>query len=142
MGIIHRNLKPAHLLLTHDTETRLCLKLADFGSARHQADHAITPSVGTVLYQAPELFLGLLVCGAQADMWSAGAILGDFPVMQEESEVVVVMLQKCGPFTEAVWPGVSHLPRWRLETHGSRPAGAGVFSGTARTNPCQRRPSP
>lgn len=50
-GIIHRDIKPQNLLLSHDRET---VKIADFGVARfHNSDTPIT-RVGTNIYAPPE----------------------------------------------------------------------------------------
>ncbi|MFF6953222.1 protein kinase [Streptomyces iakyrus] len=74
-GIVHRDVKPANLLLdTHGT-----LKIGDFGIARFLDDPgaALTATgqiVGTGLYLAPERALGK-PAGPASDMYSLGCVL-------------------------------------------------------------------
>jgi serine/threonine protein kinase len=71
--IIHRDLKPDNILVTHDMEKVL---LCDFNTARQLADGCcLTNRVGTQLYAAPEMLLGLGLLGEQADIWSLGMCL-------------------------------------------------------------------
>ncbi len=53
LGVLHRDVKPANMLLSRDR----VLRLADFGIARLAAEHAITSvneMLGTVAYMSPE----------------------------------------------------------------------------------------
>ncbi|CAK89255.1 unnamed protein product (macronuclear) [Paramecium tetraurelia] len=75
-GISHRDLKPENILI--QTEPNLQIKLIDFGvSKRFKYRDAFTEmwtATGTILYQAPEVFLG----GGydeKVDIWSIGIIL-------------------------------------------------------------------
>lgn len=52
-GILHRDMKPANLLVTSDG----VLKVTDFGLARIMEDAKLTPRVQTLWYRAPELLL-------------------------------------------------------------------------------------
>lgn len=70
-NILHADIKPDNILVN---ETKLVLKLCDFGSASHVAENDITPYLVSRFYRAPEIILGLGY-DFGIDMWSVGCTL-------------------------------------------------------------------
>ena len=68
--IMHRDLKPDNVIVT----SRLELKLLDFGHSKH-AVHAMLLDVGTLGFQAPEIFLAQGGYENKVDVFAAGVIL-------------------------------------------------------------------
>jgi serine/threonine protein kinase/Tol biopolymer transport system component len=72
-GIVHRDVKPANVILTADQQ----VKLLDFGVARLEDQSRLTragAAMGTTAYISPEQFFGE-PAGPQADVWSLGVVL-------------------------------------------------------------------
>jgi len=70
-SILHGDIKPDNILVN---ESKLNLKLCDFGSASHVADNDITPYLVSRFYRAPEIIMGLPY-GYGVDMWSVGCTI-------------------------------------------------------------------
>lgn len=76
-GIIHRDVKPANLVVTQDTDGEEVLKVVDFGIARliTDSDATRTQSVrGTPAYMAPECWAGG-AADERSDVYALGATL-------------------------------------------------------------------
>src|SRR5947209_6853285 len=96
-GLLHRDVKPANILLTHPDEDDRRILLADFGVARQLADiSGITETnvaVGTVAYAAPEQLVGSNIDG-RADQYALAAsafhLLTGAPPFQHSNPIAVI----------------------------------------------------
>jgi serine/threonine protein kinase, bacterial len=96
-GLLHRDVKPANILLTHPEDADRRILLADFGVARHLANiSGITETnvaVGTVAYAAPEQLTGCNIDG-RADQYALAAtafhLLTGAPPFQHSNPIAVI----------------------------------------------------
>ena len=96
-GMLHRDVKPGNILLTHPEEDDRRILLADFGVARQLADiSGITETnvaVGTVAYAAPEQLVGSNIDG-RADQYALAAtafhLLTGVPPYRHSNPVAVI----------------------------------------------------
>ncbi|GBG67532.1 hypothetical protein CBR_g663 [Chara braunii] len=111
--VLHRDLKPNNLLISHTGE----LKLADFGLARilGSPDRKLTSQVFARWYRAPELLFGSRQYGPAVDLWAAGCVFAELilrrPVFPGSSDIdqLTKVFAAFGTPREAQWPDVSCL---------------------------------
>jgi serine/threonine protein kinase, bacterial len=95
--LLHRDVKPSNILLSHPEEPKERIFLADFGIAKWADDSrrltATNMAVGTVAYAAPEQLMGEHMDG-RADQYALAAtafhLLTGTPVFQHTNPAVVI----------------------------------------------------
>src|SRR4051794_191208 len=76
-GIVHRDVKPANVLLAEGGEDEISVRILDFGLARFAEGETLTAAgdvPGTLAYIAPERLHGE-PAGPAGDVWSVGVLL-------------------------------------------------------------------
>lgn len=126
---LHRDIKTSNILLRRNGHLALC----DFGLARKYETpaRAMTMSVVTLWYRAPELLFGECRYGPEIDMWSVGCIFGELLIKDAilkgngELDQIQQIFKLLGPPTQTSWPTFLSLPssgtfKWRTGGEGSR----------------------
>ncbi|RQM26420.1 hypothetical protein B5M09_006008 [Aphanomyces astaci] len=131
-GVLHRNLKPKHLLIdtkssdelgtttmTHDAE----LRISDFALVRATGipRRTYTMEVVTLWYRPPEILMGVRSYSPAVDIWSIGCIFAEMaqgkPLFTGISEIdqLFQIFSKLATPTAATWPSFTTLPNYRFE---------------------------
>jgi serine/threonine-protein kinase len=117
-GLLHRDVKPANILLAEPEDGKRRILLADFGIARPLADisglTATNFTVGTLTYAAPEQLMGGDIDG-RADQYALAAtafhLLTGAPPYQHSNPVAVISqhLNAASPKLSDRRPELAHL---------------------------------
>jgi serine/threonine protein kinase len=124
-GVLHRDVKPANVLLTRDDKA----VLTDFGVAAMEGDPSLTKTgmvMGTPAFLAPERIRGEVATSA-ADLWSLGATLyaaveghGPYDHWRDATATMAAILtsdppppKTAGPLTAAITALLSRDPATR-----------------------------
>uniref|UniRef100_A0A8W8JVR2 Serine/threonine-protein kinase PRP4 homolog n=1 Tax=Magallana gigas TaxID=29159 RepID=A0A8W8JVR2_MAGGI len=103
-SILHADIKPDNILVN---ESKLHLKLCDFGSASHVSENDITPYLVSRFYRAPEIIIGMGY-DHNVDLWSVGTTIFElytgkilFPG-QSNNEMLKFMMDLKGKFPNKI----------------------------------------
>jgi serine/threonine protein kinase, bacterial len=129
-GLLHRDVKPANILLTHPGDEDQRILLADFGVARHLGNiSGITETnvaVGTVAYAAPEQLTGSNIDG-RADQYALAAtafhLLTGAPPFQNPNPIAVISqhLHEDPPRLSDYRPDLAYLDDVFFQALGKQP---------------------
>ncbi|KEF55073.1 CMGC/CDK protein kinase [Exophiala aquamarina CBS 119918] len=126
LGIIHRDVKPANILLKTMNGP---VYLADFGIAWSPQDRDSEPAnlkitdVGTACYRPPELLFGHKAYDTSLDMWAAGCVVaellkdGHHPLFDagplgSELSLIKSIFSTLGTPNDDSWPSAHTYPDW------------------------------
>lgn len=118
VGVVHRDLKPQNILLSHGcgkhlpVPAKITLKIADFGFARFLQDGNMAATLcGSPMYMAPEVIMSLQY-DAKADLWSLGTIVfqcltGKAPFQAQTPQELKMFYEKNANLAPKIPPGTS-----------------------------------
>ncbi|WP_437656286.1 serine/threonine-protein kinase [Sorangium sp. So ce1182] len=106
LGLVHRDVKPANLFLTHAGDGAPCIKVLDFGISKVSRAASLGVSemqtstgqmLGTPHYMPPEQMRGQRDVDARADIWAIGSLLyvlltGRYPMHARSVQTVSLVL--------------------------------------------------
>ena len=141
--LLHRDIKTSNLLYTNSPTPHLLL--ADFGLARPYTNPptALTPTVVTLWYRAPELLFGQVEYGPEVDVWSCGCVMAELllgrPLLpgRGDMEQVGHIIRVMGSPGQEAWNELRRLEGvkgWRVKDQKERLVEVMADSGVALTD--------
>jgi serine/threonine-protein kinase len=124
LGIVHRDIKPENVFMVKSDGAAPCVRLLDFGIAKHWQEPKLDVTstgvvVGTPHYMSPEQFLSAKHVDFRADLWSLGilayrALTGRLPFEASSFAALCIQIHR-GVFPRASAYRAdlpSHLDAW------------------------------
>jgi eukaryotic-like serine/threonine-protein kinase len=125
-GVVHRDLKPKNLFLTHAVHGKPLVKVLDFGISKlevmqSQSDMQLTKTseiIGSPSYMSPEQLRSARNVDPRTDIWALGVILyelltGRLPFYAHTvTELVLVVVTEQEPPAKALRPDVPDQLSW------------------------------
>eukprot|EP00830_Metopus_es_P017914 TRINITY_DN6067_c0_g2_i2.p1 TRINITY_DN6067_c0_g2~~TRINITY_DN6067_c0_g2_i2.p1 ORF type:complete len:423 (+),score=78.40 TRINITY_DN6067_c0_g2_i2:63-1271(+) len=110
--IVHRDLKPENILIDEVTESKIKIKVIDFGTAESfKTNEKLKTTMGTPYYIAPEVLMKSY--DEKCDIWSCGVILfillSGIPPFNGPTDEDIMKSVKKGKynFNNAIWEDIS-----------------------------------
>ncbi|CCI40524.1 unnamed protein product [Albugo candida] len=124
-GVLHRNLKPKHLLIDTTDPISLddaVLQVSDFALVRATGipKREYTMEVVTLWYRPPEILMGVRGYSSAVDIWSVGCIFAEMilgkPFFTGISEIdqLFQIFSKLSTPNSGTWPGFTSLPNYHF----------------------------
>nr|CCA19390.1 cell division protein kinase putative [Albugo laibachii Nc14] len=124
-GVLHRNLKPKHLLINTSDPVSLddaVLQVSDFALVRATGipKREYTMEVVTLWYRPPEILMGVRGYSSAVDIWSVGCIFAEMilgkPFFTGISEIdqLFQIFSKLSTPSSGTWPGFTSLPNYHF----------------------------
>ncbi|KAG8090516.1 hypothetical protein GUJ93_ZPchr0011g28504 [Zizania palustris] len=114
LRVIHRDIKPAHILAGGVIGA---VKICDLGQAVSLSEPPPYGRVGTRRYMAPEILLGKADYCPKVDMWSVGCVMAELlagkPLFdgEDDTKQLLEIFDVLGvPFSSTHWPAYASLP--------------------------------
>jgi eukaryotic-like serine/threonine-protein kinase len=117
LGIVHRDIKPGNIFLTHGLDGRQCVKVLDFGISKtidplvKEGLSSLTKTemlLGSPLYMAPEQMRSSKHVDERSDIWGLGAILYEL-LTRKVPFVADTLLELCFKVAQESPPDVRNL---------------------------------
>lgn len=117
LGIVHRDIKPGNIFLTHGVDGRPCVMVLDFGISKtidpmvKEGLSSLTKTemlLGSPLYMAPEQMRSSKHVDERSDIWGLGAILYEL-LTRKVPFVADTLLELCFKVAQESPPNVKEL---------------------------------
>jgi calcium-dependent protein kinase len=145
-GVIHRDLKPDHMMLTGTLDGRPKCTIIDFGlsvsccdaNSMHMLHTELMKRVGTPAYMAPEVVDRDVSCTSKADVWSAAVsalvlVTGSNPFSCEDEVLTFKVIGRFEDLDDLV-AARGDLQAWR----SLKPAAKAFLHSLLKTAPSDR----
>lgn len=131
-GLVHRNLKPKHILIGYSNSdgsrkgtmdySRATIKVSglkaiSISALQYENGETILSDAEALCYQAPEVLMGQNTCDVAADIWSVGCIFAE--MVRGGKPLFVKPNKAVGTSSLTPWPSGNNLPNFDVGKYPS-----------------------